>query len=128
MRKGIAVVTLAALMVPTPRALATDHLVSPAQVGAALSAAQAGRTADLQRLEGVLSTPGAQRAAARLGADLGAMRSALPALDDEEIRALAERSARLDRDPAAGLSHDVEQLLIIFLVVALVLLVLKSVN
>jgi hypothetical protein len=56
------------------------------------------------------------------------LQSGLAALSSTELRQLAERAAALRGDPAAGLSSDVNTLLIIFLVVAIVILVLQAVD
>jgi hypothetical protein len=53
---------------------------------------------------------------------------ALATLSDAELRDLAVRARALEQDPAAGLSSDVNQLLIIFLIVAIVILVLQAVD
>jgi hypothetical protein len=52
----------------------------------------------------------------------------LAALSDTELRDLAARAQALEQDPVAGLSSDVNQLLIIFLIVAIVILVLQAVD
>jgi hypothetical protein len=85
------------------------------------------RTRNLTTLERVLSSPRAPSAAVAAGVDLQAVRGALATLSDAELRDLVARSAALEADPAAGLSSDVNQLLIIFLIVAIVILVLKNV-
>jgi len=77
-------------------------------------------------LQGALSSPQAGAAANALGVDIVAVRAAAPSLSDSELRDLAARAAALDRDPAAGLSSDVNRLLIIFLIVAIVLLLIKA--
>jgi len=126
MLKGVAVVGLVAIVSSTP-ARAAEHLVSPATVRATLQDAAQERESGLARIDGLLSSPLASRTAARLGVDLGTVRAALPALDDNEVRELAARAAALGDDPAAGLSHDVEELLVIFLIVAIVIIVIKAV-
>lgn len=109
-------------------ALASDHLASPETVQGRLSGASSARAADLSRVEDALSSPQAARAAATLGLDVRHVRSAAATLGDAELRDLAARAAALDRDPRSGLSHDVDQLLVIFLIVAIVVLVIKAVD
>jgi Flp pilus assembly protein TadB len=109
-------------------AFASDHLASPEAVQGRLSGTSSARAADLSRVEGALSSPQAARAAASFGVDVRQVRSAVATLSDAELRDLAERAAALDRDPRAGLSHDVDQLLVIFLIVAIVILVIKAID
>lgn len=119
----LAVATCAALP-----ALAADHLVTPGQSDARLLAAAAARQADLQSVERFLASPAAERGVRALGQSPGRISHALQALSDAELRDLAARADALDRDPVAGLSSDVNQLLIIFLIVAIVILVLQAVD
>jgi len=108
-------------------ASADDHLVSSDVAARHLREAAQARRSDLSAVETVLSTPEAGRAAASLGVDIRQVRSAASSLTDEELRDLAARAAELRQDPAAGLSRDVDQLLVVFLIVAIVILVLKAV-
>lgn len=124
--KGLAVLAIAATLLPAAPAGAAEHLVAPADVRGALGDAGAQRARDLARLDAALRSPLAARAAALAGADLSTVRAALPSLSDDELRDLTARADALRSDPASGLSHDVEELLVIFLIVALVILVLKA--
>jgi hypothetical protein len=125
MRATLAVLTLAVLAGTSAGA---DHLAAPEAVRARVAAAAGGRTTDLGALDAALATPAAERLAAAVGADVDALRRALPSLGDDELRDLAQRARLLQQDPAAGLSGDVNQLLIIFLIVAIVVLVLQAVD
>lgn len=109
-------------------ARAEEHLVSREAASARLAQAEALRAHDRATLDAVLATPAAGRAAARVGADLAVVRDAVPTLSDVELRDLARRAEALRTDPAAGLDHDIEQLLIVFLIVAIVILVIKAVD
>ena len=117
-----------ALLLFAGTASAQDHLVTARAADERLQAAAVGRQADLRALDAVLATPQAARAIESLGQDPGRLRQGLPALSDDELRDLAVRAEALRADPAAGLSGDVNQLLIIFLIVAIVILVLKAVD
>ena len=75
----------------------------------------------------MLSTAEARRASSALGVDIRQVQGAAAALTDRELRDLAVRASALDADPAAGLSRDVDQLLVVFLIVAIVILVIKAV-
>ena len=118
----------AALLIGPGLATAQDHVVPSTAADARLAQAAAERLQDVTALQGALTGPLAEKAANSVGADLGAVRSAVPTLSDGELRDLAARAAALHSDPAAGLDHDVEQLLIIFLIVAIVILVIKAVD
>jgi hypothetical protein len=107
---------------------AETHVVSPQAVRAELEASAAQRAQDLAALNGVLASPGAAQTARRYGADIRVARQALAGLSDSELRDLAARAQSLRMDPAAGLSHDVNDLLVVFLIVAIVILVIKAVD
>jgi len=113
------------MLLPCPSP-ADDHLVSPQQIQSLLTGAAAERRQNIATLERTLSTPAAEQAAGRVGADLGRVRQALPALTDAEARDLAVRAAALDRDPAAGLLGTVTDLLVLVLLVVLILLVVQK--
>jgi hypothetical protein len=114
------------LLVAGPSALPQDHLVASDRSQAAVEARAAERARDLAVLDRVLSTATAVRTAAQAGTDVSSLKAALPALSDAELSDLAHRASTLSKDPRAGLTHDVEELLIIFLVVALVILLIKA--
>jgi hypothetical protein len=125
MRKCVALLVLA---VSLPGfALAGDHVVTRRALETRLAEAASRRDSDLAVLGRTLATPQAQRAAALLGADPARLQASLAALSDQEAHDLALRAAALQQDPAAGLSADVNTLLIVFLIVAIVILVLKAV-
>jgi len=126
MRK-LAAMVLCATLVPAV-GFAGDHLVSPETARDHVLAAAAAREARAATVQHALATPRATAAAASLGVDIGQVRAAVASLSDEELRDLTDRAALLDADPVAGLSRDVEQLLIIFLLVAIVILVLRAVD
>jgi hypothetical protein len=109
-------------------ASAGDHVASPDVVRGRLLGASEERTADLALVDAVLASPRAERAAGAVGVDIAQVRAAATTLTDAELRDLAARSATLGQDPRSGLSHDVEELLVIFLIVAIVVLVIKAVS
>jgi len=105
-----------------------EHLLPPEVAQRTLVSATTKRQEQLAAIDGLLARPEAKEAAKRLGADLQRVRSAAKTLSDSELDDLAVRAAALQADPTAGLTHDVEELLIIFLIVAIVILVLKAVS
>jgi hypothetical protein len=128
MRKTLTVLSIALASFMAGQAMAADHVVSPEAAQQQLQDASAARERSLATLDHALSSPEAARAAASVGADTAALRSALPTLSDAEIADLAQRAAALDTDPVAGLDQDIRTLLIIFLIVAIVILVLQAVD
>jgi len=109
-----------------PLLASQDHVVQPNDLKARLGARASERQSDLATVDRVLRSEKANLVAARMGTDLSRVREALPSLTDIELRDLASRADKLQTDPAAGLTHDVEELLIIFLIVAIVILVIKA--
>lgn len=118
----------AALLLCGGSIFADDHLVSSETASARLTAAGVARQADLAAVDQLLSTPEARRTASALGVDVREVKTAAAALTDQELKDLATRASSLKADPAAGLSRDVDQLLVVFLIVAIVILVIKAVD
>ncbi|MBI3931770.1 MAG: hypothetical protein HY317_00005 [Acidobacteria bacterium] len=128
MRKSVAVLAVATAIFGAGAVLADDHLVSREEATERLDAATGARESDLGAIDRALGSAQARTAADRLGANLVTVRAAATTLSDGELRGLAERARALDADPAAGMDPDIRELLIIFLIVAIVILVLKAVD
>ncbi len=126
MRKSLLLLTL--LVGATLPCRAAEHLVSPDLAQQRLAQQAQGRAADLDRVQELLASPEAAATAERLHVDLARAQAGAAVLGDSELRDLAQRARALDRDPAAGLDSDVRQLLVIFLIVAIVILVLQAVD
>jgi hypothetical protein len=109
-------------------ASAREHVVAPRAADERLLVAAAGRQADLRALDAFLASPQAARATEHLGLDARRLRAGIAGLSDAELQDLAARAQALRADPTPGLSGDVNQLLIIFLIVAIVILVLRAVD
>lgn len=107
---------------------AAEHLVSTDLAQQRLAQQAQGRAADLDRVQELLSSPAAVETAGRLHVDLARVQAGTATLGDGELRDLAQRARALDGDPAAGLDSDIRQLLVIFLIVAIVILVLQAVD
>jgi hypothetical protein len=118
---------LALLLVGTPL-FAGTHVAPSELAGARLEEAALRRQADLAVVDGLLASPEARRVAASLGTDAETLKAGAATLSDEEVRDLAARAATLHLDPVSGLSRDVDQLLVIFLIVAIVVLILQAVD
>jgi hypothetical protein len=122
----VGLVTAVAALGLSATTRAGEHVVTPETSAAALQQAAAQHDNDRAELEALLSSPAAEQAAAR-GLDVAAAREAVASLSQDELADLAARARELRADPAAGLGRDVEDMLVIFLLVALVILVLKAV-
>jgi hypothetical protein len=108
---------------------ADDHLLTARDARARLVEAEAARQGDLATVDRLLSSPPAAEAARKVGADLDAVRRAVPTLSDADLHDLAARAAALQADPVAGVSdNDLRWALYIFLIVAIVILVIKAVD
>jgi len=125
MRKSLAILTLAASL--PGFVFAGDHVVTRQAADARLVEAAVSRSADIATLSRTLATPQAERVTRLLGTDVVTVRGSLASLSDQEAHELAVRAAALQSDPVSGLSSDVNTLLIIFLIVAIVIIVLKAV-
>lgn len=126
MRKSLLLLTLlGGLALP---GLAADHLVTDQARAERLEAAATQRQAELGTLHEILARPEARQAAARLGISLARVQSGVATLSDAELHDLALRAQALQTEPAGALDHDIKDLLVIFLVVAIVILVLQAVD
>ena len=56
------------------------------------------------------------------------MRAAVDTLDDRDLADLATRARTLRLDPRAGIDKDIHDLLVLFLIIAIVILVLQAVD
>lgn len=111
-----------------PQALAQEHLVDPGVVADRLSEHQAQRESDIAAVRQVLATPQAADAMKTLGANPAEVNAGVATLSSSELQDLASRARALDVDPVAGLSADVNTLLVVFLIVAIVILVIAAVD
>jgi hypothetical protein len=107
---------------------AADHLVTSDTLQARLAQKAQDRASDRAAVANLLDSEAGRLAAARLHADPERLKDRLSLLSDDELKDIATRATALQSDPVAGLSNDVETLLIIFLVVGLVILVIQAVD
>ena len=126
--RRILAICMALTSLPLGAAAADDHLVPPQAVAARLAEAAQARARDLADVDRALSSSEAASVADAVGADVGRLKAAAAALTDEELRDLALRARALETDPRAGLSRDVDRLLVIFLIVGIVILLIKAVD
>jgi hypothetical protein len=111
-----------------PAGAAEQHVLDPQAVAQRLHDANAERQDDLVTIESVLDTPQAIDTMRGLGANPSEVRAGVATLSASELQDLAARARTLSVDPQAGLSSDVNTLLIVFLIVAIVVLVLAAVD
>lgn len=130
MRRILAVLFACATVQAPQSAASADHLVGPATAQERLAATTTDRARDLQNIESALSSPAAASVASALGVRIERLKVGVRALSDRELRDLALRAATLEKDPVAGTLSDgeVHDLLVIFLIVAIVILVFQAVN
>ena len=131
--RGIAACAALALL-PIPQALAaqspgqqpnqeTDHLVSPTALQSA--AADASRTAQQNRdtLDRFFSSGKATKALEASHMNPQQVRSAVAALNDQELAQLATRASKAQSDFAAGRLDDRDLLIILVAIAALILII-----
>lgn len=119
--------SLAVALAAAP-AFGSEHVVGVQAAQERLREAGAVRERDRALVRHALSSPQARAAADAVGADLEKVRAAVGTLSDAELAEVAARAAALQSDPVAALASDVNTLLTIFLIVAIVILVLKAVD
>jgi len=107
---------------------AAEHVLDPQAVAQRLHDADAERQDDLATVESLLDTSQAVDTMRTLGANPSEVRAGVATLSASELQDLAARTRTLSVDPQAGLSADVNTLLIVFLIVAIVVLVLAAVD
>jgi pyruvate/2-oxoglutarate dehydrogenase complex dihydrolipoamide acyltransferase (E2) component len=127
MRKLTAILTLISILFAVPIARADDHLVSREAVNQRLADAASDRARNLARVDAVLASPRASKAAARAGVDLDRVRTSLPRLSDADLRDLSQRAAALKSDPVAGHYGEAEDALVFVIVLAAAALLIIAV-
>jgi hypothetical protein len=117
---GLMTVMLSSSATPV---LCTDHVVSQHLMNIRLHEAGQARAGDIATLRSFLSGASAKRAAATVHLGPDAVAERLFALNDEELRDLADRATRLEIDPHSGMSGIATTVLVI-LAVAVALYIL----
>jgi len=120
MKRLIAAATLLSLVASAATATADDHLVSLQLVRERLTATNQRRSETLRL---ILSNPTVKQAAAVAHVDPDALAARLSNLTDMELRDLADRAARLETDPVAGMSGWVKGPLIAFAVIGVLFII-----
>ena len=121
-------VLLFSIAVAAPQSMvAQNHVVSPGDIQNDVSNASAARQQNQKQVEDFLSSQEAQRAMKSAKIDPQQVTSAISQLNDAELASLAARSAKAQRDFAAG-NIDNHDLLIILVAIAVLILIIVAVR
>ncbi|MFZ0518696.1 MAG: PA2779 family protein [Acidobacteriaceae bacterium] len=117
-------VLLFSIAVAAPQSMvAQNHVVSPGDIQNDVSNASAARQQNQKQVEDFLSSQEAQRAMKSAKIDPQQVTSAISQLNDAELASLAARSAKAQRDFAAGDMDNHDLLLILVGIAALILII-----
>jgi hypothetical protein len=112
---------LAMLFLVPADLVAQDHVVSPAELQKEVVAASQTRQHNIDALQQFLSTPAAEKAIKTAQMDPRQVKTAVSALDDQDLAQLATRANKAQADFAAGRLSDRD---LIWIVVAIAIIVL----
>ena len=126
LRVAVATVLVALFIVPT-EALAQSHVVSPADLQKATTAASQVRQHNMDSIQRLLSTPTAEKALKSAKMDPQQVKTAVSTLNDQELAQLAARADKAQADFAAG-NLDQRDLILIILGVAVLILIIVAVR
>ena len=105
LRMAIATVLVALFIVPTD-ALAQSHVVSPADLQKAATAASQVRQHNLDSIQRLLSTPTAEKALKSAKMDTQQVKTAVSTLNDQELAQLAARADKAQADFMPAISAN----------------------
>ncbi|MGO8719120.1 MAG: hypothetical protein ACLQMO_07865 [Acidobacteriaceae bacterium] len=121
---NVAAALLVSCIVAVPQTIvAQSHVVSPGEIQKDVSAASAARQRNQKEVRDFLSTQEGQRAMKSANIDPQQVTNAISQLNDAELASLAARSARAQRDFAAGDMNNHDLLLILVGIAALILII-----
>jgi hypothetical protein len=126
LRMAIATVLVVLFIVPTD-ALAQSHVVSPADLQKATTAASQVRQHNLDSIQNLLSTPTAEKALQSAKMDVRQVKTAVSTLNDQELAQLGARADKAQADFAAG-NLSQRDLILIILGVAVLILIIVAVR
>ena len=107
--------------------IAQSHVVSPGDIQKDVSNASAARRQNQKQVEDFLSSREAQRAMKSARIDPQQVTNAVSQLNDAELASLAARSAKAQKDFAAG-NIDNHDLLLILVAIAVLILIIVAVH
>jgi hypothetical protein len=99
------------------------HVVNPAELQKEVVAAARSRQRNLEIVTRFLSSSNAEKALRAAHVDLSQVKTAVSALDDQELARLAARSEKAQADFAAGRLSDRDLLIILIGIAALILII-----
>ena len=121
-------VLLFSVAVAAPQSMvAQNHVVSPGDIQNDVSNASAARQQNQKQVKDFLSSQEAQRAMKSAKIDPQQVTNAISQLNDAELASLAARSAKAQRDFAAG-DMDNHDLLLILVGIAVLILIIVAVR
>jgi len=113
-----------ALILATPQDMfAQDHVVSPSDIQKDLATASAARQQNQEQVNRFLSSDEAKRAMKSAHIDPQKVTNAVSQLSDSDLAMLAARSAKAQKDFAAGNINNHDLLIIIVAIAALILII-----
>jgi len=118
---------LAMLFLVPADLVAQDHVVSPTELQKEVVAASQSRQHNLDTLQQFLSTPAAEKAIKSAQMDPRQVKTAVSALDDQDLAQLAARASKAQADFAAGTLSD-RDLIWIIVVIAVIVLIIVAVR
>jgi hypothetical protein len=118
------VVLFLVLVLATPQdVLAQNHVVSSSDIQKDVAAASASRQQNLAQLEGFFSTEQAHRVLKSGHMNYQQVKNAIRQLNDEDLARLSARSAKAQKDFAAGNLSDRDLIIILVFIAALILVI-----
>lgn len=121
-RAAVASVLVVAFLF-TGNLVAQGHVVSPAELQKQVMAASQARQSNIETVQHFLSTPTAQKALKSAQMDPQQVKTAVSALDDQELAQLAARADKAQADFAAGALSERDLIWIILAIAVLVLII-----
>lgn len=122
------IVLVLGLLLVTPRDMfAQSHVVSPSEIQKDLATASASREQNREQVNRFLSSKEARGAMKSAHIDYRQVTSAVGQLSDSDLAMLAARSAKAQKDFAAG-NIDNRDLLIIIVAIAALILIIVAVR
>ena len=121
--RGLTVSVLIPLLGMSSGLWAQTHVVSPADLQRTAVEATTARQHNLEAINGFLSSPQMEKALVTAGIDPAQVKTAVSALNDQELARLAARSEKVQADFAAGRLSDRDLLVVVLCLVALVVII-----
>ncbi len=120
----VATASMLAVVFMIPQdAFAQNHIVSPAELQNALSAATQARQKNMETIRGFVSSPAAEKALKSAHIDSGQVKNAVSRLSDSELAQLAARASKAQSEFAAGTLSDRDLIIILVAIAALILII-----